>query len=291
MRETKAVTLLGMGAMGKALALAAIEKGWRTTVWNRSPERLRGLTERGAQVCGTLEEAVSSNDLVVICLHNYASVAETVASVSANAIRGKQIVNLTTHTPDEAQALHEWALDLGITYVQGAILATPAMIGKSDTNIIYCGSKQLFDAQIGLFECWSTAIFATEDPRSVPYLDLALQSTMYSLFTGFLHGAAMVQAAGMKAADFANLAHPFMCAMSRSFHNRAMVVDTGEFSKSSKMLAFTGTILDIIVDGCIALNVDPQPMTEIRSRIDAQVEQGYGDEGFDRLIKTYQTRP
>ncbi len=46
--QQSAVTVLGLGPMGRALAGAFLDAGVRTTVWNRTPGRDRELTERGA---------------------------------------------------------------------------------------------------------------------------------------------------------------------------------------------------------------------------------------------------
>ncbi|CAM5598147.1 6-phosphogluconate dehydrogenase OS=Streptomyces antimycoticus OX=68175 GN=SSPO_095210 PE=3 SV=1 [Streptomyces antimycoticus] len=46
--EHSAVTVLGLGPMGRALAGAFLDAGLRTTVWNRTAGRDGELVERGA---------------------------------------------------------------------------------------------------------------------------------------------------------------------------------------------------------------------------------------------------
>lgn len=48
--EHSAVTVLGLGPMGRALAGAFLDAGLRTTVWNRTPGRDGELIERGRSV-------------------------------------------------------------------------------------------------------------------------------------------------------------------------------------------------------------------------------------------------
>ncbi|MFH9676249.1 NAD(P)-binding domain-containing protein, partial [Streptomyces sp. NPDC017405] len=50
--DLPAVTVLGLGPMGRSLAGAFLGAGLRTTVWNRTPGRDRELTERGAHGAG-----------------------------------------------------------------------------------------------------------------------------------------------------------------------------------------------------------------------------------------------
>jgi 3-hydroxyisobutyrate dehydrogenase-like beta-hydroxyacid dehydrogenase len=57
------VTILGMGAMGRALATALVKAGHEVTTWNRTP----GRTVPGAQEAPTAHEAVEASPLVVRC--------------------------------------------------------------------------------------------------------------------------------------------------------------------------------------------------------------------------------
>ena len=43
--EPAGVTVLGLGAMGSALAATLLDAGHDTTVWNRTPERARALAD------------------------------------------------------------------------------------------------------------------------------------------------------------------------------------------------------------------------------------------------------
>lgn len=55
-RPAASVTVLGLGAMGKALAGAFRTAGHRTTVWNRTPGRADDLAAEGARVAASAAE-------------------------------------------------------------------------------------------------------------------------------------------------------------------------------------------------------------------------------------------
>ncbi len=75
------VSVLGLGAMGHALAAALVAAGHTTTVWNRSAGRADGLVEQGAAVAATAGAAVRAGELVVVCLLDHASVHEVLDPV------------------------------------------------------------------------------------------------------------------------------------------------------------------------------------------------------------------
>jgi len=67
------ITLIGLGAMGQALAQAQLEAGYEVTVWNRSAAKADTLVENGARLADTLADAIAASEAVLICLSDYAS--------------------------------------------------------------------------------------------------------------------------------------------------------------------------------------------------------------------------
>ncbi|MGO1227457.1 NAD(P)-binding domain-containing protein [Brachybacterium sp. AOP42-C2-15] len=100
--STPSLTLLDLGAMGHALATTALDTGHPLTVWNRTPSRAGALTRRGAVEAATVEEALTTTDLTVVCLYDHASVHH-VLDTAAAALTGRTLINLTTTTPEEAR--------------------------------------------------------------------------------------------------------------------------------------------------------------------------------------------
>ncbi len=114
------VTLLGLGAMGTALARAWLAAYHPLTVWNRTPSRARALAADGARTAGSAAEAVAANTLVVVCLLDDASVEDTLTGID---LTGKDLVNLTTSTPAQARTRAAWAAARGARYLAGGIMA------------------------------------------------------------------------------------------------------------------------------------------------------------------------
>ncbi|GAA2710135.1 NAD(P)-dependent oxidoreductase [Actinoplanes palleronii] len=63
-----AITVLGTGRMGTALAIRLSETGHQVTVWNRDQSRTTAAAAAGAKVATTPAEAVSAADLVITML-------------------------------------------------------------------------------------------------------------------------------------------------------------------------------------------------------------------------------
>ncbi len=97
------VTLLGLGAMGSALAASLVCR--RTPDHGVEPDAgpRQRVVARGAVSAPTVLDAVTASPVVVTCLYDHASVHQTLDPV-AEALRGRTLVNVTTTTPNDSRA-------------------------------------------------------------------------------------------------------------------------------------------------------------------------------------------
>lgn len=192
---TGPVTVLGLGAMGTALAQALLAGGHEVTVWNRTAARAEPLTAQGARAADTVEEAVTASPLVIVCVLDDAAVRATLEPVAAT-LADRALVNLTNGTPEQARATAAWAAGHGAHYVDGGIMAIPPMIGHPGSTLLYSGASTAFEAHRVTLERFGAATFLGTDPGVAALHDLALLSGMYGMLGGFLHAVAMVGTEG-----------------------------------------------------------------------------------------------
>ncbi|MEI7057723.1 NAD(P)-binding domain-containing protein [Nocardioides sp. CCNWLW239] len=278
------VSLLGLGAMGSALAAALLDADRSVTVWNRTAGRTTDLVARGAEAAASVREAVLASPVVIACLLKRASVEETLGPVAAE-LRGRTLVNVTTTTPSESRELASWAAERGIDYLDGAIMAVPAMIGSGAGQIFYSGSRAAYDALLPTLDVWAPSEFHGEDAGRASLVDLAMLSGMYQMFAGFVHGAAMVASMGMSAADFAARQAPFLAAMTEGLDGFAKVIDGGDYTVEGQQSLDFSDLTDI-VRASEEEGVDPSPIAGVQALISRQIAAGHGSEGFARIYES-----
>lgn len=185
-----ALSLLGLGDMGAALARAWLGAGHPLTVWNRTASRAEPLAAQGAQVAPTAADAVAASDLVVLCLLDDASVGEVLDGAD---LSGKDVVNLTTGTPGEARARAAWAAERGARLLDGGIMAVPPMIGVPDSGayVFYSGPKEVFEAHRETLAVPAGAVHVGEDAGMAALHDVALLSAMLGMMSGMAHAYAL----------------------------------------------------------------------------------------------------
>ncbi|MFV8048684.1 NAD(P)-dependent oxidoreductase [Mycobacterium sp. 48b] len=277
------VSFIGLGEMGSALARTAIKAGHPTIVWNRTQARAAALVDEGATAAADPAEALAA-DLIVVCLFDQASVREVLDPV-ADRLAGRRLMNLTTTSPEGARELARWATGHGADYLDGGIMATPEMIATPQAAILYSGSAALFEDHRELFELWGSTEYFGDDAGMASLYDLALLSAMYVMFAGFFHGAAMVGAAGVPAKEFAARTAAWLPALMPAIAGYATVIDGGDYSVPGQQSLHFSDISDIVAasrDQGISTDI----VDVVQRLIHRQIDAGFGDDGFARVIES-----
>ncbi|GGR50409.1 NAD(P)-dependent oxidoreductase [Streptomyces roseolus] len=206
------VTLLGLGAMGTALARTWLAAGHPLTVWNRSAARTEPLVAEGAKAAATAAQAVAAGDLVIVCLLDDASVEEALKDTD---LTGKDLVNLTTTTPAQARGRAAWATARGARYLDGGIMAVPPMIGVPEAGgyVFYSGAPDLFETHEKTLAVPAGTRFVGADPGHAALHDVALLSAMYGMFAGTAHAFALIREESIDPIAFAPLLAEWITAM------------------------------------------------------------------------------
>lgn len=281
------VTVLGLGALGSALAVAAVAAGHPTTVWNRTPGRAGALVAAGAREARTARDAVTASPLVVSVLLDHEAVHAVLDPV-ADALAGRTLVNLTTTTPEQSRELAAWAADHDVVHLDGGVMAVPATIGGPGSEILYSGSRAAFDAARPLLDAWGASTWFGEDPGLAPLYDLALLAGMYAMFAGFFHGVAMVGTAGVSAGDFARRAAPWLAAMTSALAEYADVVDRRDYAgPGQQSLAFSD--LADLVRASEEAGLATDVVDAVQALVRRQVDAGHGAHGFARVVESIRT--
>ena len=120
------VTMMGLGAMGSALARAFLGAGHRVTVWNRTAARMTPLVALGAEAAGTPAIAAGASPVCVICIDSYDATRALITDAGLlDPLAGRVLVQLSTGTPAQARDLAGWLEPQGVQGLDGAIMPYP----------------------------------------------------------------------------------------------------------------------------------------------------------------------
>ncbi|MEU4327214.1 NAD(P)-dependent oxidoreductase [Nonomuraea dietziae] len=284
------VTVIGLGAMGRALAGAFLDNGHPTTVWNRSIGKAEDLAVRGATVANTVDEAIAASPIVVICVLDYAVVHEILGPLSGS-IAGRTLVNLTNGTPKQAREAAEWATGYGADYLDGGIMAVPVMIGRPEALILYSGSAGAFGVHERTLGALGTATYLNADAGHASLYDLALLAAMYGMFGGFYQAAAMVGSEKVPAAEFAPMVVSWLNAMTAALPAVAEAMDAGDGADDDSNLQMQAVSFANILSASREQGISTALLEPMQALLNRAVAAQHGGVDTPSLIGMLRTDP
>ncbi|MFW5418320.1 NAD(P)-dependent oxidoreductase [Nocardiopsis sp. CNT-189] len=278
------VSLLGLGAMGTALAKTWLAAGHPVTVWNRTAARAEPLAAEGARIAATAAEAAAAGRLVVTCLLDDASVGEALAAAD---LAGKDLVDLTTGDPEQARAREAWAHARGARFLSGGIMATPPMIGVPDSGgyVFYSGSEEVLAEHRETLAVPAGTTYAGTDAGAAALYDVALLSAMNGMSAGITHAFALVREAEMPLKDFAVLLTDWLTAIAPAGHGTAEQLESGVHDTNvASNLAMQVTANATLLRTAGQQGVDPVLIAPYLDLMARHVAEGHGDEDGTGMV-------
>ncbi|MFI8326953.1 NAD(P)-dependent oxidoreductase [Streptomyces sp. NPDC085529] len=279
-----AVTVIGLGSMGSALATALLKRGHGTTVWNRSADKARPLADRGARLAATPEEAIAASPLIIACVLDY-EVLHAVLDPVAGSLAGRVLVNLSSGSPEQADEAAAWARSHGADYLDGAIMTTPPGVGSPEMMFLYSGSGAAFEAHRPTLGALGDPLYLGADPGLASLYDAALLGLMWSTMTGWLHGTALVGAEKTPATSFTPVAIRWLTAVSGFLATYAPQVDDGHYPGDDATIDVQLATIDHLLHAAAARGIDNALPELLKSAMQRAKAAGHGSDSYASVIE------
>lgn len=283
------LTILGLGAMGSAIANRLRSQGHPTTVWNRTVEKVAPHAAAGSSVAETVGDAVGSTDVTLVVLLDHASVREQLDPV-ADRLQGKTVVNLTTTSPNEARESAQWAQRHGITYVDGAIMAVPEMIGGPNARLLYSGDRAGFESTRPVLESLGGTEFVGDDAGFASLKDMALLSAMDLMFAGLIQAVAMMRTVDVGAVATSEEVTAWLEQMLPHLRGLAETIEDGTYGTGGQNVDFTGAASASMITASREQGIRAdllEPMNRLLNELSAT---GHGTSDWTRIVESLTIR-
>ncbi len=278
------VTVIGLGAMGTAIAAALLGRGHPVTVWNRTRHRADALAEAGANVAASAAQAVSASPLVILCLLDDDAVTEVLGT--AGDVSGRTLANLTSQTPDQARAHDRWAAARGASYLGGGMMADPEHIGTETATLYYSGATATFEHHRSTLESLGGGSrYFGADPGLAPLYHAAVTGLGFELWVGYLHTAAVFRAESIDAAEFTPLLVDVAAQMVELFPMLAKAIDAANYPPDIGPLRVQAALMGDLIDVRERRGIDAERLRYVTALMQRRLDAGHGDQGFSSLFE------
>lgn len=255
------IAVLGLGAMGVAIARSAAASGARVVAWNRTA---RAVDLPALTVADTPAAAVAGADLVVVCVRDHTGSRELVAATAA-ALRGRLVVNVSTGTPAEAVGSAERAAAHGLRYVTGAVMVPTPLVGTDDCLVLYAGDRQdLADLGPLTRALGGTADLTGADHGVPPVLDLAMLDIYFAGMYAHLHATALAAAHGIDPTRFLPYATGIVETLGHTLPDLSAAVERRTYDGGEARLDMCLAFLEHVVATSREAGIPPGPAGVVR---------------------------
>ena len=276
------IAVIGLGAMGTALAQALVTAGHSVTVWNRTPQKMEPLVELGAKGAESVVDAVQTSPRIMVCIDNYVATKNLFGTEDVVPhLSGRTLIQLSTGTPKEAREASEWMTARNVAYLDGAILCSPEAIGTDEAQILLSGDEAAYGRAGNLLECLGGVVrYLGTDIRAASALDLAWLCTCYGRFMAIIHAASMCKSEGVGIGDFISLFPD-----QPDIRRYAKVIHEERFQERTATLQVWGAALQRIQQQGVDADINTDIPDFVASFFKKAVDAGYGEENVMALVK------
>ncbi len=252
----------------------------------RSAALARALIQAGHPVTTVhpTEPMPSAKDLLVLlCAEDPAEADRVLGALAPLPSRG--IVNLTSHTSEQARETAETVSTRGAGYLQGALMAHPEHVGVPDTLLVYSGSHQVFQQHEAVLRDLGSATYLGEDAGVAPLYDVALLNLAWATLLGFLQTAALLGTADVQARTVAPLlVHWLRTTVSDVITDYADQIDDGSYPGDEEWLELDFPLMGHLLQATEAHGLDTGLPTLVHSLTSRGIAAGNGHASFASLI-------
>jgi 3-hydroxyisobutyrate dehydrogenase-like beta-hydroxyacid dehydrogenase len=281
----EAVTIIGLGKMGTALAGALLRAGHHVTVWNRTPEKAAGLS--GAVLAPSAAEAIKASALTIVCVSDYQATRAILTEPSVAAgLTGRTVVQLSTGTPRAARELASWVQAQKAAYLDGAILAWPRHIGGEDTLIYVSGPQATYDAHRTTLRALAGGLtYLGQEVGASEGMFAAILSYLAGRWIGICHGALICESEGLSPATLGDALAALSPALAWDSQHMGQVISTNSYTAPESTLDTTATDIGHLVSQAEDARISPEWPAFASQLFRRATLAGYGPQEHAALIK------
>jgi 3-hydroxyisobutyrate dehydrogenase len=156
------VGFIGLGNMGRPMALNLIKHGFPLVVHDVDPAKIEPVRARGAAVADSAERVAAAAERTICMVETTAQVESVIAGergIVRSATRGHIVVCMSTIDPFAVRRLGETLAARGVAMLDAPVSGGTERAETGELSIIVGGSAETFEACRDLFKAMGTKIF------------------------------------------------------------------------------------------------------------------------------------
>jgi 3-hydroxyisobutyrate dehydrogenase len=283
------VAFIGMGIMGKAMALRLCAAGFPLAVYNRTAGRAKQVVDAGAREAKTPADAAADAEIVIVMVKDTPDVESVLFAdhgVANTAKPGTVVVDMTTISPDATRAIAQRLRAKDLEFLDAPVSGGDIGARDGTLTIMVGGEAKTLERVRPIFVELGKRITLV-GPNGAGQAVKACNQLLGAInLVGVCEALSLAEAMGVDPAVMVEVVSAG-AANSWSLEKLGPRIVNGDFAPGFKV-GLLQKDLAIVLDAARNGNL-PLPATELAQRLYRSVQELEGDEiGTQALIKIYQ---
>jgi 3-hydroxyisobutyrate dehydrogenase-like beta-hydroxyacid dehydrogenase len=281
------VSVIGLGAMGSALARALLRDGYEVTVWNRTSAKAEPLVREGATLAPDPASAVEASPVVLVCVTNYEATRDILSGRDVTAhLPGRVLVQFSAGTPEEAREMEHWAQGSEAEYLDGDIEVYPKQIGAAEAGILVAGAEESFQRCEPIFRSLGGGTsYVGEAIGTANTLGMAMGSIMFGVLLSALHSARICEVEGLHVDEFTGMVAEFMVTVGGAVQDLGERIQEERYSEPQSSLQTYADGAEQLLKQAHESQIDSDFPAYASKTLQKGMDAGLGNEDLAALIK------
>lgn len=202
------IGFVGLGNMGRGMAVNLIEAGHHVTVYNRSPDKAEALVQQGATAAGSVAEA-SGGEVVFTMLSDDRAVEDVTlgeSGILASLRPGATHVSSSTISVALSERLAAAHAEAGQRYAAAPVFGRPEAAAAAKLFVIAAGASDVLEPLSPLFDAIGQRTFVVSElPHTANLVKLSGNFMIASVIESLGEAVALVSKAGVDRQQYVDI--------------------------------------------------------------------------------------
>jgi 3-hydroxyisobutyrate dehydrogenase-like beta-hydroxyacid dehydrogenase len=277
-----AVGLIGLGNMGTAIAERLLAGGYELAVHNRSPAKAERLRGGGAKVCETAGGLAEVVDIVLTSLADDEALESVAAEIASAARPGTLLVDLSTVSPAASARVAALADEASLLYLRAPVSGNPSVVQAGNLTFIASGPREALARAEPTLLAIGRAIHDVGEGEQARVVKLAINLVIGGLAELMAEALVLSEASGVsRAALLETMGDSAAGAPFVKYKTEPLLRDDYSATFTTRLMEKD---VDLVLEEAANAGVLLPLAAELKKRIRAAVDAGYGDDDFMALF-------
>lgn len=280
------VGFIGLGTMGKPMALNLHKAGYKLNVYNRSLEKTQPFKELDIPVSKTPAEVADHSDIIIIMVSDSEALIDVVLGyngVQQKLSAGKTVINMSTVSHKATLEVDEAVRMQGARFIEAPVSGTKKPAEDATLTILAGGDEELVEEQKRLLKTMGKTVIYCGDIGQATYMKLTINLLLGNMMQALGETLVFGKKLGLKPSTILeNIGSgPLNTPL---FSMKGNMITGRNFEKSFPVNLLLKD-LDLVLDAAKKNGVMLPQTSAAREAVNGTNALGYGEEDMAAVVK------